>query len=229
MPSAIPGLTAPNAEIQELYNAPLPDHKPLFREALCSADAFDEEGLSIWKAEPPFAREEDSTDPYSAQYIAFMHTLVSVMHADFLENGWRTGMEKLREEVRCLLQRWETVTRLSCEQFYRPYHDSREYAMLFHYRQWLSHTIFSLYHLKFMHDRESAYEVAEESTDSVHVPLVNLRTNKTTHDPGQGAKYPYCTGVYGSNGWGRVTLLSFEKLATRAKLCVTDVNLGNLS
>jgi hypothetical protein len=59
-------------------------------------------------------------------------------------------MEKLREEVRGLLHRWETVTRLSREQFYHPYHDSREYAMLFHYRQWLARTIFSLYHLKFM-------------------------------------------------------------------------------
>jgi hypothetical protein len=39
----------------------------------------------------------------------------------------------------------------------------------------------------------------------------------------------YCTGVYGSNGRGCVTLLNFEKLATKAKLRFTDVNLGNLS
>ncbi|KAJ7829464.1 hypothetical protein B0H13DRAFT_2372622 [Mycena leptocephala] len=164
MPSVIPGLTAPNAEIQELYNAPLPITNPYFAR-LYALPTLSMKKDSIWKAEPPFAGEEDSTDPYSTQYITFTHSLVSVMHgvrlreenardaqrkADFLENGWRTGMEKLREEVRGLLHRWETVTTLSREQFYHPYHDSREYAMLFHYRQWLAHTIFSLYHLKFM-------------------------------------------------------------------------------
>jgi hypothetical protein len=39
----------------------------------------------------------------------------------------------------------------------------------------------------------------------------------------------YCTGVYGSNTRGRVMLANFETLATKAKLCVTDANLGNLS
>jgi hypothetical protein len=39
-------------------------------------------------------------------------------------------------------------------------------------------------------DRVSAYEVGEECADSGHVPLVNLRTSKTTHDSGQGAEYP---------------------------------------
>jgi hypothetical protein len=126
---------------------------------------LDESALSIWKAEPPFAEEEDSTDPYSAGYLAWTRSLVSVMHgvrlreqntrdaqrkADFLENGWETGMEKVREEVLGLLKRWEIVTKLLHEQFYHPYHDSREYAMLIHSRQWLARSIFSLYHLKFI-------------------------------------------------------------------------------
>ena len=37
----------------------------------------------------------------------------------------------------------------------------------------------------------------------------------------------YCTGVYGSNSWGRVTPADFGKLATGVRLRVTDANLGN--
>ncbi|KAJ7917137.1 hypothetical protein B0H13DRAFT_1870656 [Mycena leptocephala] len=165
MPSVIPGLAAPNTEIQDLYNTPLPNHEPLFRDALRSADALDEGGLSLWKTEPPFAEDEDSMDPYSAGYLTYTHSLVLVMHgirlreqnarnaewrAEFLEKGWKVAMAELREEVRGLLQRWEIVTKLSREGFYHPYHDSREYTMLTHYRQWLARTIFSLYHLKFV-------------------------------------------------------------------------------
>jgi hypothetical protein len=165
MPSVIPDLAAPNDEIRNLYNVPLPDHEPLFRDALRSADALDEDGLLRWKKEPPFVEDEDLTDPYSAEYLAFTHSLTVVMHgirlreqkardaqrkADFLEKGWNAGMEKLREEVRHLLERWEIVTRLSREQFYHPYHNSWEHAMLNHYRHWLTRTIFTLYYLKFM-------------------------------------------------------------------------------
>jgi hypothetical protein len=109
--------------------------------------------------------DDDSTDPYSNCYLAFTKSLINVLHglrlreqnasdaqrrAVFLEKGWKTGMEELREEVRYLLERWEIVTKLSREQFYHPYHNSREHAMLNHYRQWLARTIFTLYYLKFM-------------------------------------------------------------------------------
>jgi hypothetical protein len=165
MPPVIPGLAAPNAEIQDLYHTPLPHHESLFREALRSADALDEGDLARWKAEPPFVEDEDSTDPYSARYLAFTHSLTLVMHGvrlreentrdaqrrvELLEKGWKPVMAEMREEVRGLLQRWEIVTRLWREQFYDPYHNSREHTMLAHYRQWLARTIFSMYHLKFL-------------------------------------------------------------------------------
>jgi hypothetical protein len=104
-------------------------------------------------------------DPYSSPYLAFTQNLITVMHgvrlreqntcdaqrrADFLEKGCDAAMEELREEVLSLLKRWENVMRLWREDFYHPYHNSREHAMLNHYRQWLARTIFTLYYLKFM-------------------------------------------------------------------------------
>jgi hypothetical protein len=165
LPKCIPGLAAPNSEIEDLYNIPLPDHEPLFREALRSPEALDESDLSRWKKDPPFEEDDDSTDPYSNCYLAFTQLLITVMHgvrlreqnacdaqrrADFLEKGWSVAMEELRVEVRGLLERWEIATRLSREHLYHPYHNSREHAMLDHYRQWLARTIFTLYYLKFM-------------------------------------------------------------------------------
>ncbi|KAJ7202986.1 hypothetical protein B0H12DRAFT_1243871 [Mycena haematopus] len=164
-PSSIPGLPTPAADIQERYNAPLPDHEPLFQEALRSPDALDESDLARWKKEPPFVEDEDSTDPYTSDYFAFTKSLITVLHgvrlreqrirdaqrrAEFLDKGWKVALPELREEVRRLLERWEIVTRLSHEQHYHPYHDSREYAMLEHYLQWLARTIYSLYYLKFL-------------------------------------------------------------------------------
>ncbi|KAJ6542922.1 hypothetical protein B0H19DRAFT_1076948 [Mycena capillaripes] len=156
---------SPSTEIQDLYDAPLLVHEPLFQEALRPPDALDKSDLSRWKKEPPFVEDEDSTDPYSDDYLAFTNSLVSVLHgvclreqttrdaqwrAEFLEKGWKTSMVELREEVCDLLGRWEMVLRLRREHFYHPYHDSREHAMLEHYLQWLARTIYSLYYLKFL-------------------------------------------------------------------------------
>ncbi|KAJ6469414.1 hypothetical protein C8R45DRAFT_1105272 [Mycena sanguinolenta] len=164
-PLSISGLPTLSADIQEWYNAPLPDHEPLFQEALRSPDALDESDLARWKKEPPFVEDEDSTDPYSNEYFAFTKSLVTVLHGvrlreqktrdarrrvEFLEKGWKAAVAELREEVRSLLARWEIVTRLSREQHYHPYHASREHAMLEHYLQWLARTIYSLYYLQFL-------------------------------------------------------------------------------
>ncbi|KAJ7251182.1 hypothetical protein B0H12DRAFT_1234251 [Mycena haematopus] len=164
-PLSIPGLPTPTVDIQERYNTPLPDQEPLFQAALSSADALDESDLARWKKEPPFVEDEDTTDPYSSDYFAFTKSLVNVLHGvrlreqkirdaqrrvEFLEEGWKVAMGELREEVRILLERWAIVTRLAREQFYHPYHNSREHAMLEHYLQWLGRTIYSLYYLKFL-------------------------------------------------------------------------------
>ncbi|KAJ7820888.1 hypothetical protein B0H13DRAFT_1921095 [Mycena leptocephala] len=132
---------------------------------LAFPDTLDESDLPRWKKEPPFVEDDDSMDPYSSPYLAFTQNLITVMHgvrlreqntcdaqrrADFLEKGCDAAMEELREEVLSLLKRWENVTRLWREDFYHPYHNSREHAMLNHYRQWLARTIFTLYYLKFM-------------------------------------------------------------------------------
>ncbi|KAJ6553264.1 hypothetical protein B0H19DRAFT_1263662 [Mycena capillaripes] len=113
-PACIPGVAAPSTEIQDLHDALLPVHEPLFQEALRSPDALDKSDLSRWKKEPPFVEDEDSTDPYSDDYLAFTNSLVSVLHgvrlreqttrdaqrrAEFLEKGWKTSMAELREEV----------------------------------------------------------------------------------------------------------------------------------
>ncbi|KAJ7243828.1 hypothetical protein B0H12DRAFT_1236310 [Mycena haematopus] len=164
-PSSIPGLPPPSTEIEELYNKPLPENEPLFGEALRSADALDESDLMRWKTEPPFVEDDDTTDPYSAGYIKYTHSLTHVLHgvrlreqnaedlrwrSRFAEDGCEAALHDLKEEVHHLLERWERMKDLSTRRPYHPFHASREHAMFQLYIQWLARTIFHKYHLKFL-------------------------------------------------------------------------------
>ncbi|KAJ7239576.1 hypothetical protein B0H12DRAFT_1228040 [Mycena haematopus] len=164
-PTSIPGLPALNTEIEKWYNTPLPENEPLFKEALRSADALDESDLMRWKTEPPFVEDDDTTDPYSAGYLKYTHSLTHVLHgvrlreqnaedlrwrAKFAEDGWVAALHDLKEEVQLLLERWERMEDLSTRRPYHPFHASREHAMFQVYVQWLARTIFHQYYLKFL-------------------------------------------------------------------------------
>ncbi|KAJ7439133.1 hypothetical protein FB451DRAFT_1192339 [Mycena latifolia] len=161
-PTSILGLPPLDIKIQEMYNVPLPESHPLFREALTKPGALDESDLHRWKAEPPFVEDEDMTDPYSDRYHRFTQNLASVLHgvrlreqrerdvlrrAEFTNNGTAAGMAALCEEVVYLLSSWERVKVLD---IYDQYHHSREYVMHQHYLQWQARTVYHLYHLKFL-------------------------------------------------------------------------------
>ncbi|KAJ7637479.1 hypothetical protein B0H17DRAFT_1149459 [Mycena rosella] len=133
-----------------------------FQEALKKAHSLDESGLSWWKAEPPFVEDEDLTNPYSNNYFRFTEFLASVLHgvrlreqneqdiargAEFDRDGHAAVLVRLHGEVTDLLFQWERVKAL---EIYHDYHNSREYTMHQHYLQWQAHTIYHLYHLKFL-------------------------------------------------------------------------------
>lgn len=149
-------------EIQQLANAPLPETRPFFREALRKADALDESDLGRWKTEPPFVKDDDTSNPYSDQYLHFTQSLASVLHSvrlrkqnqrdakhrtEFETNGKEAAVVALRAEVTDLPSGWERVKALRTH--YNAYHNSREYSMYQHYIQWQVRTIYHLYHMKF--------------------------------------------------------------------------------
>jgi hypothetical protein len=59
---------------------PLPKNEDLYRRACACSEDLDERNLNIWKQEPPFASDGDTSDPHSNEAIAFTHTLVIVLH-----------------------------------------------------------------------------------------------------------------------------------------------------
>ncbi|KAJ7142116.1 hypothetical protein C8R43DRAFT_1131103 [Mycena crocata] len=161
-PKSIPGLAPLPSFIHALCAEPLPEHEPLFQQALASADALDESDLPRWKTEPPFVEDDDNDDPHSDNYTRFTKSLASVLHgvrmreqnvrdalrcAAFKAEGWRAGIDALRMEVVQLLSDWTRVVDLDV---YHRYHHPREWEMHRHYIQWQARTIYHLYHLKFL-------------------------------------------------------------------------------
>ncbi|KAJ7239175.1 hypothetical protein B0H12DRAFT_1237627 [Mycena haematopus] len=161
----LPELPPPTERMLELHNEPLPLDAQLFKQALSSPEALDESDLARWKKEPPFVEDEDTSNPYSSSYLAFNKSLVEVLHGVRLreQNVWDIQLREdvstkgrgfvihgLQQEVAEMWKRWERVEQLLDERKYHPYHQSREYAMLEHYIQWLARTIYHLYYLKFL-------------------------------------------------------------------------------
>ncbi|KAJ7607474.1 hypothetical protein FB45DRAFT_866398 [Roridomyces roridus] len=159
VPTTLLSIPAPPIEIRMLAETPLPTHEPHFQAALSSATQFDEEGLAFWKREPPFAEEDDTTDPYSDDYLRFTAKLVSIMHGirareereravelrnEFMAGQAREMLQTLATEVTESLLIWNRVRLLH----YDSYHQSREHAMHLHYMQWLARTICTLYFLR---------------------------------------------------------------------------------
>lgn len=149
----------------ELSNQALPFRSRLFQEALQSADALDESDLARWKEAPPFVEDDDTTDPYSAGYLAFTEALVKVLHGvrlreqnvrdvqlreDVLTKGWALVMRGLQGEVAEMWIHWQRAEELLGERKYHPYHQSREHTMLLHYIQWLARMICHLHHVEFL-------------------------------------------------------------------------------
>ncbi|KAK7055733.1 hypothetical protein R3P38DRAFT_3170405 [Favolaschia claudopus] len=164
IPQATPLLPSPTPRQLRLYLSPLPTHSPLFAEALRSPDALDESDLARWKKEPPFEKDDDPTDPHSSQYLKFTRSLIEVLHGVRLreENqrdaqlrkelqggGRKHVLLQLEEEVLEKCGVWRRVEELEKGGFYHPDHQSREFAMLEHYLQWLGRSICYLYYLKF--------------------------------------------------------------------------------
>ncbi|KAJ7850970.1 hypothetical protein B0H13DRAFT_2360390 [Mycena leptocephala] len=155
----------PTTRMLELSNLALPHAAQLFQDALRSSDALDEGDLTRWKEDPPFIKDDDTTDPYSPPYLKFTTSLTQVLHGIRLREQNARDVE-LRDAIRMKGQgfvtrtlqleiqemwiHWEWAERMLGEQKYNPFHQSREHTMLEHHVQWLAHTICHLSHLKFL-------------------------------------------------------------------------------
>jgi hypothetical protein len=134
----------------------------LYQDALGGDDiVLSNEGLPRWMAKPPFAMDEDETDPYSADYRFWTECLEAIIHGyrmrlqleddrqrrlDLTAKGWPVFMDALREEVFELLRNWEMVN----IRMYHAYHASRQYRMHKLYLWWQARTIYHLYYLRFL-------------------------------------------------------------------------------
>ncbi|KAK6974535.1 hypothetical protein R3P38DRAFT_2584146, partial [Favolaschia claudopus] len=161
----LPGTNPPTERMLQLHNQPLPLESSLFTQALRSPEALDESDLGRWKAEPPFEEDADTTDPRSLGYFRFTKSLSEVLHGVRLreqrlrdtslkDEVARKGLEavfcSIQAEVRELLLCWDRVEKLIGAELYHPFHQSREFAMLEHYFQWLARSICHLYFLEFL-------------------------------------------------------------------------------
>ncbi|KAK7013302.1 hypothetical protein R3P38DRAFT_3322760 [Favolaschia claudopus] len=164
LPDTLPLVPLPTPRQLELYHSPLPTHSHLFSEALRSPDALDESGLALWNTEPPFEKDLDATDPYSAPYVRFTESLTEALHGvrlreqkqldaelreELLSQGSETVLQRLQHDVLRMSQAWRRVEKLEREGLYHPFHQSREYTMLQHYLHWLGRSICHLYYLEF--------------------------------------------------------------------------------
>ncbi|KAJ6585475.1 hypothetical protein B0H19DRAFT_1250296 [Mycena capillaripes] len=160
-PKCIPHLPRLPVEIHRLYHLPLPESEKLYRDACGGAAYLDLSSIPRWMEAPPFAADDDDTDPYSTNYHKFTTSLGLVLNGvcmrqqqehdqqrrlDFNAYGWAVSIECLRAEVVQLLKEFEELDL----EMYHPYHASRQYAMLQHYVRWQAHTIYNLYYLKFL-------------------------------------------------------------------------------
>ncbi|KAK7014190.1 hypothetical protein R3P38DRAFT_3205774 [Favolaschia claudopus] len=149
----------------DLRDQPLPLDSPLFAQALRSADALDESDLGRWKAEPPFEEDEDRMDPHSEGYLRFTKSLSAVLHGvrlreqrlrdtslqeEVVRKGLQAILRSIQVEVGELLLCWGRVESLLGAQRYHPFHQSREFAMLEHYLQWLARSICHFCYLEFL-------------------------------------------------------------------------------
>ncbi|KAJ6552869.1 hypothetical protein B0H19DRAFT_1072371 [Mycena capillaripes] len=138
---------------------PLPDEEELFLDALHGARGRDFSPLDPWMVEPPFADDNDTTDPKSFSYITYTLNMGIALHGLRLRQertedirhraAFAAGGEEWKvahwEELRELLARWTRVMVL-------PQYavDSRKYAMWVHYTNWLARSISRLYYLEFL-------------------------------------------------------------------------------
>ncbi|KAJ7878977.1 hypothetical protein B0H14DRAFT_2566924 [Mycena olivaceomarginata] len=122
---SIPYLPPLPHEIHRLQQKRLPESAVLYQDALGGDDiVLSNEGLPRWMAKPPFAMDEDETDPYSADYRFWTECLEAIIHGyrmrlqleddrqrrlDLTAKGWSVFMDALREEVFELLRNWEMV------------------------------------------------------------------------------------------------------------------------
>ncbi|KAK7062219.1 hypothetical protein R3P38DRAFT_2493406, partial [Favolaschia claudopus] len=165
LPNLLHGIPPPTERMLDLRDQPLPLDSPLFAQALRSADALDESDLGRWKAEPPFEEDGDLMDPHSDGYLRFTKSLSEVLHGvrvreqrlrdtslqeEVARKGLQTVVCSIQAEVRELLRCWDRVDKLIRAQFYHPFHQSREFAMLEHYLQWLARSICHFCYLEFL-------------------------------------------------------------------------------
>ncbi|KAJ7803070.1 hypothetical protein B0H14DRAFT_3487814 [Mycena olivaceomarginata] len=159
---SIPYLPPLPHEIHRLQQKRLPESAVLYQDALGGDDiVLSNEGLPRWMAKPPFAMDEDETDPYSADYRFWTECLEAIIHGyrmrlqleddrqrrlDLTAKGWSVFMDALREEVFELLRNWEMVN----IRMYHAYHASRQYRMHKLYLWWQARTIYHLYYLRFL-------------------------------------------------------------------------------
>ncbi|KAJ7898011.1 hypothetical protein B0H14DRAFT_2557523 [Mycena olivaceomarginata] len=108
---SIPYLPPLPHEIHRLQQKRLPESAVLYQDALGGDDiVLSNEGLPRWMAKPPFAMDEDETDPYSADYRFWTECLEAIIHGyrmrlqleddrqrrlDLTAKGWQYRMHKL--------------------------------------------------------------------------------------------------------------------------------------